>query len=139
MEDYEQAEEVQFEEAEEALSIHQAIQEVIKRAGYNEGLLKGINEAARAIDRGDATFCFLADDCELNDYKRLIKALCTEKGVPVVAVSGRTILGEWAGLCKIDLSGTARKVVKCSCAVVTHVDEDSNPCKVLRNYINEQA
>jgi len=27
-------------------------------------------------------------------------------------------LGEWAGLCKIDKDGKARKVVGCSCVVV---------------------
>lgn len=138
MEDEYDQQEAQFEEEEEELSIHQAIQEVIKRAGHSDGLLKGLNEAARAIDKEQAKFCFLADDCDLKDYKRLIKALCTEKGIPVIAVSERTTLGEWCGLCKVDASGTARKVVKCSCAVVTEVDEESNPYKVLRNFINEQ-
>ena len=34
-------------------------------------------------------------------------------------------LGEWAGLCKIDKEGKARKVVACSCVVVKVIKWDS--------------
>ena len=33
-------------------------------------------------------------------------------------VNDQMKLGEWVGLCKIDKTGTARKVVKCSCTVI---------------------
>ena len=41
-------------------------------------------------------------------------------------------LGEWAGLCKIDREGKARKVVACSCVVVK-VGIHKNLFKLLIN------
>ena len=41
-------------------------------------------------------------------------------------------LGEWAGLCKIDQEGNARKVVKCSCAVVRNWGQETPAHDVLQ-------
>ena len=45
-------------------------------------------------------------------------SVAQEHGIPLIKVDSNMKLGEWAGLCKIDQEGKARKVVKCSCAVV---------------------
>ena len=132
-------EETKVEVAQESseMTIYVAIREVLKKASHLNGLFRGVNEVARAIDKGDAKVCFVADNCELNDYKNLIKALCLEKQVPLVNVTDRLLLGEWAGMCKIDQAGVARNVVKCSSAAVSVVDEETEAWKVLSNYIQK--
>ena len=87
-----------------------------------------------------ALLCILADNCDEPMYKKLVTALCQvkhllwvsfsngpkvnccsvaqEHGIPLIKVDSNMKLGEWAGLCKIDQEGKARKVVKCSAAVV---------------------
>jgi small subunit ribosomal protein S12e len=62
--------------------------------------------------------CVLADDCDEAMYKKLVVALCTEHGIPLLKVDNNKKLGEWAGLCKIDKEGKARKVVRSSCVVI---------------------
>jgi len=52
----------------------------------------------------------LAEDCNQPDYKKLIEALCAEKNVSLLSVPEAKQLGQWAGLCKIDAEGEARKV-----------------------------
>jgi small subunit ribosomal protein S12e len=118
---------------EQEMTIFEAIRELLKKASHRNGLFRGINEVARAIDKGDAKICFIAENCELADYKNLIKALCHEKTVPLLNVSDRLMLGEWAGMCKVDASGTARNVVKCSSVALSFVDEETKAWKVVDN------
>lgn len=60
----------------------------------------------------------LAQDCDQQDYTKLIQALCTEANVNLITVPENKQLGEWVGLCKLDTEGKARKVVGCSCVVI---------------------
>lgn len=132
---------MQPEEAEEGeLDIFEAIRIVLKKASHADGLCRGLNETARAIDKGIAKVVLLAENCDLNEYKTLIKALCAEKDVPVMMVADRDTLGEWAGLCKIDpVAATARHVVKTSSVAITEVDEETQAWKVMSSYIQRQA
>lgn len=70
------------------------------------------------VSRRQAVMCILADDCDEAMYKKLVIALCTEHEIPLLKVDNNKKLGEWAGLCKIDKEGKARKVVRCSCVVI---------------------
>lgn len=62
--------------------------------------------------------CILADNCDEPMYKKLVQALCNEHQISLIKVDNNKKLGEWAGLCKIDSAGKARKVVGCSCVVI---------------------
>ena len=44
-------------------------------------------------------------------------------------------LGEWTGLCKIDREGSARKVVKCSSAVVRDWGAEGPAHGVVQEYL----
>ena len=44
-------------------------------------------------------------------YVKLVEALCAEHQINLIKVDDNKKLGEWAGLCKIDREGKARKVV----------------------------
>merc|ERR1712196_535082 len=90
----------------EPLDTVSALKQVLKEALCHDGLARGIRECARMLDKRRVHLCVLAENCSEPAYKKLIEALCTE-------------LGEWAGLCKIDAEGNARKVVSCSCVCVT--------------------
>jgi small subunit ribosomal protein S12e len=116
----------------EAMDINTAVQVVLKKALAHDGLARGLHEAARAIEKGQGQLCILADDCNQPDYKKLIEALCAEQNVNLISVPENKQLGQWAGLCKIDPEGEARKVVGCSCAVVTDYGEETEGLAVLQ-------
>lgn len=70
------------------------------------------------FNRRQALLCVLAENCDEPMYKKLVQALCNEHQIPLIRVDNNKKLGEWAGLCKIDNTGKARKVVGCSCVVI---------------------
>jgi small subunit ribosomal protein S12e len=71
---------------------------VLKKALSHDGLSRGLHEACRAIEKGQAQLCILAEDCNQPDYKKLIEALCAEHNVSLISVPENKQLGTWAGV-----------------------------------------
>jgi len=108
------------------MDIPSALRHVLRESLFADGLARGIDESARALDRKKAKMCILAKDCEEATYKKLVEALCKEHECPLVRVDDKKTLGEMAGLCKIDKDGNARKVVQCSCVVIQDFGKDTS-------------
>eukprot|EP00128_Syssomonas_multiformis_P007838 Colp12_sorted_trinity150504_noHs@9969 len=111
----------------EKMDVMTALQEVLKTALIHDGLARGLHECAKALDRRQAHLCVLAQNCNEPAYTKLVEALCGEHNIPLIMVEDNKKLGEWAGLCKIDKEGKARKVVGCSCAVVKSLPNEQSP------------
>ncbi|CAF4766747.1 unnamed protein product [Rotaria sp. Silwood1] len=82
-------------------------------------------ESVKALDRREAHLCVLASNCDEQNYVKLIEALCAEHNINLLRVDDNKKLGEWAGLCKLDKDGKARKVVRCSCCVVRDFGDET--------------
>ncbi len=93
---------------------------------------------AKVLDRRQARLCFLSSDCDNQEYVRLVKALCNESGVHLIMVDEGKLLGEWCGLAKLNPDGSARKVVRCSTAVITDFGEDTPALNVVLNFVKNQ-
>ncbi|XP_022909751.1 small ribosomal subunit protein eS12 [Onthophagus taurus] len=117
------------------MNVNEALQEVLKTALIHDGVVHGIHEAAKALDKRQAVLCILADNCDEPMYKRLVTALCSEHEIPLIKVDNNKKLGEWAGLCKIDNTGKARKIVGCSCVVIKDFGEESPALDVLKEML----
>ncbi|ESN93886.1 hypothetical protein HELRODRAFT_186065 [Helobdella robusta] len=120
------------------MDLNTAIQEVLKNSLIHDGLAKGAHECAKALDKRQAHLCVLANNCDEANYVRLIEALCAEHNINLIKVDDNKKLGEWAGLCKIDKEGKARKVVGCSCVVVKDYGKESPALDVLNEYFKSR-
>ncbi|EIW73158.1 hypothetical protein TREMEDRAFT_37184 [Tremella mesenterica DSM 1558] len=116
------------------MSVEDALQEVIKLALVHDGLARGLRECAKALDKREAHLCVLVETVTEAEYLKLIEALCAEHSIQLIKVSDAKVLGQWAGLAKIDREGKPRKVVGCSCVVVTNYGQDSPALQVLLEY-----
>ena len=111
------------------------LQGVLKKALVHDGVARGLRECVKALDRRQAHLCILAQDCDSAEYVRLVEALAQEHTISIIKVADGKQLGEWVGLCKLDREGNARKVVKCSCAVVKDWGEQSEAKQFLLDHL----
>jgi small subunit ribosomal protein S12e len=101
------------------------------------GLVKGLNQVGKALDRKDAFVCILAEDCDDPVYKKTISALAKQNKIPLIEVDSRTELGEWLGQCKYDKEGNARKTRGCSSVAIKDWGEMSEAHTYLEKHIKE--
>ena len=119
------------------MDLNSALQIALKKALVANpcGLARGLRECVKALDRRQAHVCILAKDCDSAEYVRLVEALGAEHSIDIIQVADGKQLGEWVGLCKLDREGNAKKVVKCSCAVIKDWGEQSEAKEFIENHI----
>mmetsp|Transcript_65236 Transcript_65236/g.135984 ORF Transcript_65236/g.135984 Transcript_65236/m.135984 type:complete len:137 (-) Transcript_65236:8-418(-) len=114
-----------------------ALQEVLKRAMYSDGLKRGLHECAKTLERGVGRLACLAADCDQPEFVALVKALCREHNCKLILVDTRKQLGEWVGQCKINEDGEAVKISGCSVAVVTDFGVESTALSFLLDHLKK--
>jgi small subunit ribosomal protein S12e len=102
------------------------------------GLVKGLNEVCKALDRKEAVLCVLADNCDDPKYKKLITALAKANNIPLIAIENRNDIGEWLGHCKYDKEGKARKVKGTSSVAIRDYGEETAALAFVLNHIKEK-
>jgi len=137
--DHEQPEVAQPVEEEKCDNIHTAIKTVLKKSLANNGVVKGLNEVVKALDRKEALLAVLSEDCEDAKYKKLVTSLCKANNIPLLEVEKRSELGEWLSQCKYDKTGVARKIRGCSSAAIKDYGEDTEALNFVLNHIKENG
>jgi len=129
------------EDGEVALSennLMDSLKVVLKKALIHDGLVRGLRECAKALDRKEAHLCIMAGDCDDAAYKKLIHALCKTYNVSLLEVPTRVELGDWSGLFKLDDEDNHRFIVKTSCVVIRNYGETSPELDTLLTYLKSQ-
>lgn len=117
------------------MDVPTALQQFCKQSVAARAVARGLNEAARALDQRKAVVCLLASNCNEDNYVKLIEALCSEHQIPLVKVDDNAVLGQWVGLCKYDEDGEPKKIVKCSCAVITSWSQETEAQTTIKGHI----
>jgi small subunit ribosomal protein S12e len=118
------------------MDVPTALQQVANQAVSHRHIARGLNESTRALDQRKAVLCLLASNCNESNYITLIEALCTDHQIPLIKVDDNQVLGQWVGLCKLDEDGEPKKVVKCSCAVITAWGPETEAQTFIKNHIS---
>lgn len=112
-----------------------SLQIVLKKSLASDGLARGIREAVKALERRKARLIILAEDCEKEDYQRLIEALADSTNTPLVHVPSRADLGEWAGLTRFLKNGDVKKKIGSSVVAITSYGQESEALHFTLEYI----
>lgn len=65
----------------EPTTVEEALRIVLHKSLEVNGLIRGLSEVARSLDRRTAHLCILAEDCDDHAYKTLIQALCKQNTI----------------------------------------------------------
>ncbi|EDO07677.2 Ribosomal protein L7Ae/L30e/S12e/Gadd45 family protein [Babesia bovis T2Bo] len=117
------------------------LQRLLHLAMANGCLLRGIHQVTKAIEAKNARACVVSTQTSEEAYLKLIRALCKEHGVPCIETEfDSEKIGEWAGLCKYDIEGVARKIVGAtSVAITNNFDEKSESAEEMISLIKSLA
>eukprot|EP01012_Entosiphon_sulcatum_P000220 TRINITY_DN100340_c0_g1_i1.p1 TRINITY_DN100340_c0_g1~~TRINITY_DN100340_c0_g1_i1.p1 ORF type:complete len:150 (-),score=45.31 TRINITY_DN100340_c0_g1_i1:58-483(-) len=126
------------EEEAEPTDLMSALQEVLKKARYHDGLAIGLRECAKTLDKRTAHLCVLAEDCTEAAYTRLVEALCKEHKIDLIKVAEKKKLGEWVGIARYDKTGNAKKIRKCGCVVIKDYGEKSKAMDMLLDHFRKE-
>ena len=85
-----------------------AIQNIITNARNNNGLVKGIAETVKSLEAQKAKVVFIAEDCDNDEYKKLINTLAAQYKVPVIEIPSWVELKDY---CKLGLHSEIIKKV----------------------------
>ncbi|KAJ1484829.1 50S ribosomal protein L30e-like protein, partial [Baffinella frigidus] len=132
-------EEEEEEESDGVMTVSKALKEVLYFANTHDGCLRGIKEVLQALERGEAQLVVLAEDCDNKEYVELVEALCADKGVYLMRVPEKKILGEWAGLVKLDMEDKVKKVCAASSCCVRDFGVQSEGLKFLLAHIKAET
>lgn len=114
-------------------SIEDSLKVILRNARIHDGLSVGIKAVSKSILKKEAQLCVFCDSVTEKTIPKLIEGLINDapKKIPLIKISDSKMLGEWAGLCKLDRDGVPRKVVGTSCVAITNWGEDSEERNVL--------
>ena len=125
---------VHNEEVKAELDLDTALHAVIQKSQINDGLVHGLNEVVKALDRREAQLCILADDCSEGKYKTLVDAFCKQNKIPLLQ-SKRETMGEWVGYFKVDDEGKPRKVKGVSSICIKDFGEETEAYTFVQNHL----
>ena len=94
------------------------VREALRSALFQDGLSCGLHETIKALGKGQALLCIKAENCNDDEYKKYVQALCEEHQIPFLTVPDNVNLGKYAGFCKLDDKGNKRNVDQCSFVVI---------------------
>lgn len=120
-------------------SIEDAIARVMKEALVENGVKCGLNQVVKAIEAEMAHVVFLAENVEEQAIAQAITLLAKSHKIPVIKVPDSKELGRWAGLCKIDREGQARKIVGASSAAIVKYGAKSAAYDYLTKHIQSMG
>ena len=89
------------------------LREALRSALIQDGLSRGLHETTKALEKGKALLCIKAENCDDDEYKKYVQALCEENQIPFLTVPDNMHLGKYAGFCKLDDKGNKREVDQC--------------------------